>query len=356
MKKICLTVKALIFVLLGCLLVNRLGGYFSDKTCKEDFAPFFSLVNSVDVYFIGTSITHSGISPLDLYHDYGITSYNLATAGQTIPNNYWALKSAFNYMKPKLVVMDISYLWNKCQFEGQAEARLHEMLDNIPHNYIWIWAIYDLWKSDIIPTEQMINYIFPICAHHSRWDKLTASDFTDRAGNNYGATVSNISYGVDGQPFDMSLLKTEMQVLPSNEKMDFPSVNYLYIRRIVELCREENVEVLFVKYPSWCEGIVTHGDGRELQMMFNKFYDTAAELGVPYINGIQDYKKIGFVFSEDLRDYHHMNISGNMKITSFIGKYITEKYDLPDHRYDESFNEWMTEYQEYCVFRDSILD
>ena len=36
----------------------------------------------------------------------------------------------------------------------------------------------------------------------------------------------------------------------------------------------------------------------------------------------------------------HVNLNGACKITEYLGKYLDDMYDLPDHRNDEIADEW----------------
>ena len=47
--------------------------------------------NTIDVLFLGSSVVANDFSPQQLYDDYGIRSYNLATSGQSIFFNYYYL-------------------------------------------------------------------------------------------------------------------------------------------------------------------------------------------------------------------------------------------------------------------------
>ena len=50
--------------------------------------------------------------------------------------------------------------------------------------------------------------------------------------------------------------------------------------------------------------------------------------GLRYLNCNKYYKKIGLDFMCDFYDEKHANISGMVKVTNFVGKYIVKNYKL----------------------------
>lgn len=56
--------------------------------------------NTVDVLFVGSSPIHDGISPMQLYENAGVCSYNLSVSGQTVVASYYFIKEAFETQTP----------------------------------------------------------------------------------------------------------------------------------------------------------------------------------------------------------------------------------------------------------------
>ncbi len=52
---------------------------FSDKVGYRHYIPFLKNRTNYDIFFMGSSHMHNGIFPMQLWNDYGITSYNLGT-------------------------------------------------------------------------------------------------------------------------------------------------------------------------------------------------------------------------------------------------------------------------------------
>ena len=90
--------------------------------------------NSVDVVLLGTSQMEYGCSPMKIYEDYGIRSYNLASSGQPIGCSYYMLKYALETQKPKAVVLDVSFLFlnEKSYSASRINSFWRYLVDNIP--------------------------------------------------------------------------------------------------------------------------------------------------------------------------------------------------------------------------------
>ena len=56
--------------------------------------------NSLDVLLVGDSCIYSALSPLEIYNETGIASFNLSTPGQKMWSSYYLLKEAFKTQKP----------------------------------------------------------------------------------------------------------------------------------------------------------------------------------------------------------------------------------------------------------------
>ena len=39
----------------------------------------------------------------------------------------------------------------------------------------------------------------------------------------------------------------------------------------------------------------------------------------------------------------HLNLTGARKVTRYLGNYLKENYELPDHREEQSYREWNAE-------------
>ena len=96
-------------IVVGVLVIGGLV-YLSNLTERKEsqnkFSEFYQQEENYDVLFFGSSHTLNAVFPMELWKDYGIVSYNMATHGGRTAGNYWLLKNALEYTSPKLIVVD----------------------------------------------------------------------------------------------------------------------------------------------------------------------------------------------------------------------------------------------------------
>ncbi len=70
--------------------------------------------DSIDVMFVGDSCIYTAVSPLEIYNETGITSFDLSTPGQKLWSSYYVLNEAFKTQKPKVCFIECGeYMLNK---------------------------------------------------------------------------------------------------------------------------------------------------------------------------------------------------------------------------------------------------
>ena len=342
-----------------CLIV--LGDIFSKKSgCGYDF---FSSDKNYDVLIIGSSVSQSGISPLDLWDKFGITSYNLSGEGQPLANNYWLLRNAIKFHKPKVVVVELGFLfydrsWSK-DTPGGRKIRAHELFDNMPFSIEKYKAIIDL-----VPLKYLKEFLLPrIFYYHERWRNLNKNDFAvihNKKINPYlsrGGTIRDYSEK-DGVIFDTSSFEKPFGILPKTEIKKCSYENELYINKMIEICKKNKIKILFMVFPEYADNINlgSHGNGFELQRKWNYIEQKLSEKKIDCINCLRHIDEIGFEYSKDLRDYYHQNLSGNRKMTHYLGRILQEKYGIKNQK-DKSFcRKWNNEYKIFNKYREKVIN
>ena len=99
---------------------------------EDSIQGFYDLPkNSLQVLFLGTSHVGYSVSPVQLYKDYGITSYNLGTSDQGFDTSLLLLRETFKTQHPKLIILDVSKL-----FSSNSSRDCNKVRDNIPINCV----------------------------------------------------------------------------------------------------------------------------------------------------------------------------------------------------------------------------
>ena len=296
-----------------------------------------------DVIFAGCSRTNQSVYPMQLWRDYGFTSYNNAQSGETVPLSYWTCKSIIRRCHPKVLVLDVAYCYLD-QTYGNT-SWMHQSLDPL--------SAWDRIPAamDLAPEEEKMDFVFPLSIYHTRWKELTASDFEDRSTLLKGCSQTyKIAEDIAGM---------ELGELPEKEMLAPSDVALEYLDKIVELCKETGTQLVLVFPPAFTfpeiETISTTHDMTLEPLYANWLAEYTAEKNVDYINFYKLVDELGFDYFLHLYNYSHMNYWGGEIVTDYLGRYLAENYDLPDRRGDPAYEQWNEELLAYEVRVDRQL-
>jgi len=275
--------------------------------------------DSIDVLFMGSSHTYCNISTGVIWDNYGIPSFNLGGAEAPTWTSYFQMKEALKYQHPKVMAFEVS----TAAIRPSLDPPEFWIEDN-DYGMKWNSNRIDLLK---VQTNDWLfkRIVFPLDTMHQRYSELTADDFIDK--NN------SINYkGYDYRDADPSYEVADVSGITEATAVTERSEEYL--RKIIELCKSEGVELWFFITPY----AITEDD----QKIYNYIENIAIEEGIPYVNlNDPEYiKAMDFDFSCNLADELHVNIAGSEKLSDFLGSYLKEKYDLPDRRGDDKYSSW----------------
>src|SRR5699024_8592385 len=125
--------------------------------------------DSVDVLFLGASAIYADISPINLWNEYGITSFSLASSNQAPLLTYYTFAETIKYQKPKVVVVDFVSLTTE-NTPDRYEAYYLRKLDGILDKKLKIDAVNNMDKEFDLPSK--ISYLVPFFRYHQRWSEL----------------------------------------------------------------------------------------------------------------------------------------------------------------------------------------
>lgn len=306
----------------------------TDSDFKTD--PFFEESTDVDVLFLGTSHVINGIFPMQLWRDYGYTSYNLGGHGITIATSYWILRNAVQYHRPKVAVLDVSLA--ESEYLAPSSEWAHDSLDCFPLTKTKALAVQDLYPDD---REAQRELLCPFVLYHSRWSELTGKSvvqaFTGIETTTEKGAESRIAVSAPGEGRET--------LIPENQAREVDTPGTQYIRKFVSFCRENDIEPVLVNVP--------YPATVDEQEAANGIARLAEELSVPYLN-LQYASLVDF--DTDLYDPDaHLNPSGARKVTDCLGAWLLENTDLADHRGDPAYASWDADYAAYRAFlRENI--
>ena len=252
--------------------------------------------DTIDVLFVGDSEGNRAFVPLELWKEHGITSYNCSTPGENLYHTYTWVRKAFRRQRPRLVVVET-----------------HVILQPLPFSHAIL---------------QAAGEAFPLIDYHSRWKRLKPRDLDPRIEYTY--IQRDKGYRYDTSVAGVELEEDYMEGEAGSSRLE--GKNRIMIRRIAGLCREHGAQLLLVSVPSTTNW--NHKKHRAIEGL-------AAELGCEYIdmNLLQDEIRIDW--TQDTKDSgDHLNHSGALKATGWLGQWLAGQGLLSDHRGDARYAPW----------------
>lgn len=294
--------------------------------------------DTIDVMFFGSSYCFFAVSPMKMWEDFGYTSYVRGSANQSVFLTYYTLKESLKYQSPEVVVIEIGQIVN--DFDPVVDEWIARRgLDYLKLSDVKAEAILDL---DLEGSQQSyMDYFFPLLRYHSRWKELEFYDF-----DYYTWEPHNYA---KGQYTGISIYQYQWPegfMEPTDEVFEIPAESASYLDKIVTLCNENDVELVLIKSPmdGW-----TYAKHSSVQAL-------ADQHGVPFI----DYnlpENIAATGIDPTTDFHynqwHLRVTGAEKLSAHLGAYLTENYDLADHRNDPAYVIWNEDLEEYNEFKRS---
>lgn len=294
---------------------------------KLKYQAFFEEKMDYDIFFLGTSHMMDAVYPIELWRDYGITSYNLGNTAEPMDNTYWTLRLASAYHVPKVVVIDVAYMDRIQTTQMHTYQFAHGFLDEIPLSLDKIRAVWS-----IFPDGKRAEFIFPLALYHTRWEELF--DGPQQANTNAVPWMFGAELRIGrSEPAPFVRTKEWAQQTLNGEGA---------LREIIALCRDKGMEPVLT-------GIPYPADEAQ-QQVINRAQVLADELNVPYVNlfdveGLVD-------FQTDCYDAaSHLNPDGATKVTAYLGEWLTVHFDLADKRGDVRYAHWDAALDEYEKMR-----
>lgn len=317
MKKLRLMGRCMMFALILCMILYYLSLVFVpknnlDQAGMRDVSANGILSekdNSIDVLVIGDSEAYSSIIPMEMYHKYGFTSYVLATPGQPLYYTKTLLDRTLKSQTPRVIILETNAIYRDFQ--------------------------------PFSPLIEEVRKLFPVFDYHDRWKSLRIEDFSMDIHYTYNNAMKGYHYSEDVQP----VASLDGYMKTTDVSQEIPALNQLFLDMIVNTCHENDIQLILLSTPSpvnWTMGkhlrIEEYAKNNEL---------TYIDLNLEGLPEAIDWRK-------DTRDAgDHLNYAGAQKVTRFLGDYLSQSYDLPDHREDKGYVTWQESYQLYSQMIES---
>lgn len=319
-KKFLSVICSLMLFLIGLNICSKL---VINKTSQQKYAQFREDTKGYDVLFLGSSHVINAISPLDLFRDYGITSFNFSMHGNYARSSYYLLQEALDILErqnrplPKVVVLDVLGF-------VETTADLHNAWDSFPLSQTKVAMV-----QNIVEGNDKLGMLFPFSLYHNRWNELEKGDFLPSPNQWYGAELRyNVMYPgpeIVRDPTDAEkVLEEKVQ----------------YLDNIWKYCERKGIEFVLINIP--------YSSAPDWQREANGIYEYATARGIPYVNFMNE--QTGIDYDIDFYDQGHLNHVGMRIMTSQIGSLLTD-IGLPDRRNSADASQWISDYESFIHYR-----
>ena len=323
--------------------------------CQED-------KNTLDILWLGTSHMQNGLSPMEIYRNTGLFSYNIATPAQPLMLTYYRLESALKEQSPKLVFLDASGFFAS-NYSNTLEARWLKTLACYPKSHILerikVAVSMPKLQTDKSKADETIGAVLPIIRFHTNY-MLTEENFVD-----LHEQMPNLAKG--------HVIKTWVKPVGSNaatgEQADDEeedeavegmgnalieklkgrmAVNYKALERISKLCQAHHCELILTKIP-------VHPAAKSGSIWSNEKHnitqETADQLGVKFLD-LNDVD-LGIDWTKDTCDGgEHLNELGAIKASRYYAQWLTDEYGLTGSGEEKLTQAWDAQLKIY----DDVLD
>lgn len=282
--------------------------------------------NSLDMVYIGGSACFVYYQPLKSYEEYGFASYNFSV--NTIQPEFYKymVQEALKNQKPELIIIDVRAFQYRDKDQPPSEINYRNVLTSIPLSKNKVNFV-EKYVKEVLNDDDTIEYYVNFIKYHNEKDEAKYS-LKD------GLKMTLRKYKEDSKG---SLL------VPLQEKQNF--INYetdevrpmeedtvKILDDLLKYLKKEDLNVLFV--------VSNYIEEEDHKKVFNYIENKVKKAGFDFIDANDYREEMGVDYNTDFYDFRHFNPYGSEKYTDFINKYITEHYNLKDHRNDPNYNDW----------------
>lgn len=374
--------RAICFCLLFVILFVFLSGAFIPRTgtTEDGMESRISKAyrgeprDSIDTVFIGNSDIYRAISPVDLFHQTGITSAIAGRPNKQLSEVPGDIRDILRYQNPKTIVLETD-----CMFSGtnpgfkkgisplEAEAAKVDVAGQTPSKATDADVasqapskatdadvagqapsratdaahqnIFDKCKALLQEGDSAflaaLNYKFPLVKYHDNWKHLKLTTFLQPRGkyhfSNKGMAYANT---VKAYPFGNEYMQLSggKHAMLSEEKLD-------QFQKIYDLCDRNGVRLVLLTVPS----ANTWNKGKS---------DTVKQLAKKYDLTYYDYNRqlpAGFDWATDSKDGgNHLNYAGASAVTKDLAKKLTDDLTMnPTSLTKKQKQQWKKDYEHF---------
>ncbi len=328
--------KKIISCVAFCVLVLFLAGQFTELLTPKSQNRYYILEqylrenpkqNEHDVQVFGSCHSYTSFNPMYLEAETGVSAFVYGNAGEIIPTTYARMAEQFDRYVPKVALVEI---WGINPYETYSTHErvfgfyLANNLERVTLSRAKQEVIRDFSHMEYADINAL-SMNFPFLNYRDRLvdGSLTEVDFrysfegTEPYSTNYmfKEMTSRLQYNGFKKNSNKKIedYPDKQEYINEGEFMEIEPDIVEYIQKIIDLCREKDVELIFYRAPYTSKV-------NELKKL-NHLRQICEYNGVLFFDLEEE---LSFNYRTDFLDYEHLSEIGANKATQFLMPYILE--------------------------------
>jgi hypothetical protein len=355
------------FIVIGVLFFTDTKGYFNpdytnDHTRRKWNAYYeFTKKHPVDVVLVGNSHLYTGINPENLSTALGANCFILASPGTTQTDAYFCLKEAIAVNKPKMAIVETfaindydSYLLKAGTLSDQfksfsARKNIGQKLASTPllftsDNYLPAWSNTIRNHSFIFNDTEQIKKNIALNKHKQ----------PEKPGL-YLGRYARFNSGIE----DTTLIKYDQPGFVAYDYNKHPASDEArkYLQKTIELCRENNVELVFLTLPMYYKHVHNYDSFKnDLTKELKSYHQHWLDLQQPYDTAAFTTE----CFENTVAENQHMTYYGSLVASYKLAHFVRANFagKLPDRSNDIKWKQLFYAsdgyFQNHAVEKDGV--
>lgn len=290
------------------------------------------LAGSVDVLMIGSSQLQSGLCPMVMYNETGITAMNMSGALLHHTLAIEQLKTLLSLNRaPKYVVFSpTSLISYRDATDSEMLALYYHFIDCQP-TVGRKFQVYQAMQKEVGGSVDALPFAAPLIGWHSRWREISPEDFRSKSW--FASEYKGFLKGQQMRPESMNIT----EFVDNEEDSEFTSFTPQSEEgwdTFLQLCKDNEITPVAVLLPRF--------DGVFTEEKLSAIVDWLDERDILTLNYMEEdaLAAMNWDWRRHFADRIHLNLNGSLHLGADLAWQLSELAEVPDHRGEPGFEKW----------------
>lgn len=255
--------------------------------------------DTIEAVVVGDSLVYSSYSPMVVWNEFGYTSFAAADPAQVSGDMLMQVENAIEHEHPKVILLEGNVL-----FRNPKERKWSNWQPILEDEYLPFIKFHDNWKN-------LFKY-----GSRDEWINVFK-------GYKYITKIKSAA---------------SSKYIEVNDNKDYIyEENAENFEKIYNLCKENDIKLVLISIPS---------QKSYKYEKHNMLTELANQYNIDYID--LNLIDLGIDWKTDTKDAgSHLNRTGAVKVTMYLGNYLKETNLLTDYRDNKKYASWNEAYEIY---------